>query len=73
MVPVSGPFRPSADAAPTPQRQVRLSAQARQELVARYEAGVFKKELARMYGVHVETVRAIIARHSTPVTQPRGL
>jgi len=32
------------------------------ELVARHEAGALKKELARTYGIHVETVRAIIRR-----------
>ena len=43
------------------QRQVRLSTADKAELVERVRAGAFKKELARAYGVHVETVRAIIA------------
>lgn len=43
-----------------PQKQVRLSEEQQAELVARHEAGVFKKELARVYGIHVETVQAII-------------
>jgi hypothetical protein len=50
------------------QRQVRLSAAEPVEVVARYEAGAFKKELARIYGVHVETVRAIIARRMANTT-----
>lgn len=44
------------------QQQVRLSRQQQDELVERHWAGAFKKELARAYGVHVETVRAIIGR-----------
>lgn len=48
---------------PDRQRQVRLSRQEQEELVERFHAGAFKKELARIYGVHVETVRAIIQRH----------
>jgi hypothetical protein len=43
---------------------VRLSAEVQAELVARHEAGAFKNELARAYGIHVATVRAIIARHT---------
>lgn len=45
------------------QNQVRLSDIQRAELVQRHRDGAFKKELARVYGVHVETVRAIIRRH----------
>lgn len=44
------------------QRQVRLSRRQQEELVQRYRGGAFKKELARAYGIHVETVRAIIRR-----------
>lgn len=44
------------------QKQVRLSVCQQSELFERYEAGAFKKELARIYGVHVEPVRAIIRR-----------
>ena len=53
-------------ATPRPQAQrqkhVRLSDAQRAELVARHRDGAFKKELARAYGIHVETVRAIIRR-----------
>lgn len=52
------------------QRQVRLWGHVQAELVERYLAGGFKKELARIYGVHVETVRAITARHVGPAHQP---
>ncbi|NHA01945.1 hypothetical protein G5V59_26195 [Nocardioides sp. W3-2-3] len=44
------------------QKQVRLSDAQRAELVERHRAGAFKKELAREYGIYVETVRAIIRR-----------
>lgn len=47
------------------QKQVRLSRQQREELVELHRKGAFKKELARTYGIHVETVRAIVRRHST--------
>ena len=47
------------------QRQVRLSDEDKAELIERHEAGAFKKELARLYGIHVETVRAIIKRHES--------
>lgn len=51
------------------QRQVRLADRDRVELVERYQAGVFTKEYARAYGIHVETVRAIIAKSTpSPVT-----
>lgn len=46
------------------QKQVRLSDRQQAELVERYQAGAFKKELARVYGIHVETVRAIIRRRT---------
>lgn len=46
----------------TRQRQVRLSGQQREELVARHRAGALQRELAVTYGVHIETVRAIIRR-----------
>jgi len=42
--------------------RVDLSAEAQRELVDRHAAGAAKKALARAYGVHVETVRAIIAQ-----------
>jgi DNA-directed RNA polymerase specialized sigma24 family protein len=45
-------------------KQVRLSQEQQAELDQRYEAGGSKKELARIYGIHVETVRAIIRRRS---------
>lgn len=45
-----------------PQKQVRLSRRQQEELVQRHREGTFKKELARVYGVHVVTVRAIIRR-----------
>lgn len=48
--------------APTRQRQVRLSDTQQRELVQRHRDGAFKKELARAYGIHVETARAIIRR-----------
>ncbi|UUW88634.1 hypothetical protein [Pimelobacter simplex] len=51
--------------APVRQRQVRLSDSQQRELVQRHREGAFKKELARVYGVHVETVRAIVKRYST--------
>lgn len=44
------------------QKQVRLSDTQQAELVRRHRDGAFKKELARAYGIHVETVRAIIKR-----------
>lgn len=44
------------------QNQVRLSRQQQVELVRRHRDGAYKKELARAYGIHVETVRAIIRR-----------
>ena len=44
------------------QKHVRLTRQQRAELIDRYRAGAFKKELARVYGIHVETVRSIIRR-----------
>jgi len=44
------------------QKQVRLSPEQQAALVARYEAGAFNKKLARIYGIHVETVRATIWR-----------
>lgn len=50
---------------PAKQRQVRLSGQQQAELAARHEAGAFKKELARIYGIHVGTVRAIIKRSTS--------
>jgi DNA-directed RNA polymerase specialized sigma24 family protein len=57
-------------AAPTgrqvPQKQVRLSAAQQAELVQRHRDGAFKRELARAYGIHVETVRAIVKRHGLP-------
>ncbi|WP_454165327.1 sigma factor-like helix-turn-helix DNA-binding protein [Gordonia iterans] len=46
----------------TKQKQVRLSGQQRQDLVDRYRAGALQRELAAVYGIHVETVRAIIRR-----------
>ncbi|MDR7252768.1 hypothetical protein J2X46_001753 [Nocardioides sp. BE266] len=42
------------------QKQVRLSEEQQAELVARHEACAFKEKLARIYGIHVETVQAII-------------
>lgn len=48
--------------ASTKQQQVRLSATQQAELLQRHREGAFKKELARAYGIHVETVRAIIRR-----------
>lgn len=42
----------------TKQKQVRLSDTQRAELVQRHRDGAPKKELARVYGIHVETVRA---------------
>ncbi len=57
----------SADGvAPVRQRQVRLSDEQKAELVQRHRDGAFKKELARSYGIHVETVRAIIERQTHP-------
>ncbi|MEI2713590.1 MAG: hypothetical protein V9G04_09940 [Nocardioides sp.] len=50
---------------PSKQRQVRLSDTQQAELVQRHREGAFKKELARAYGIHVETVRAIL-RRATP-------
>ena len=44
------------------QKHVRLSDTQQRELVQRHRDGAFKKELARVYGIHVETVRAIIRR-----------
>lgn len=44
------------------QKHVRLSDAQKAELVQRHRDGAFKKELARAYGIHVETVRAIIRR-----------
>ncbi len=52
---------------PAKQQQVRLSDSQQAELVRRHRDGAFKKELARGYGIHVETVRAII-RRSTRAT-----
>lgn len=49
-------------ASPDKQQQVRLSDTQKEELVQRHRDGAFKKELARAYGIHVETVRAIIRR-----------
>ncbi|MBF4161604.1 helix-turn-helix domain-containing protein [Nocardioides acrostichi] len=56
--------RASTGSVPSPskQRQVRLSDSLQAELVQRHRDGAFKKELARAYGIHVETVRAIITR-----------
>lgn len=56
--------RTSAAPRPTAQRQkhVRLSDAQQAELVQRHLDGAFKKELARAYGIHVETVRAIVRR-----------
>ena len=54
-----------------PQKQVRLSTQQQEELVQRYRNGAFKIELARAFGIRVETVRAIITRQSTPLSAPR--
>ncbi|WP_460599459.1 hypothetical protein [Flexivirga lutea] len=48
----------------TQQRQVRLSDEQQAELVSRHREGAFKKELARAYGIHVETVRAIVKRRA---------
>jgi DNA-directed RNA polymerase specialized sigma24 family protein len=59
--PSDGP--PSAESG-SRQKQVRLSDGQQVELVERYEAGAFKKELARVDGIHVETVRAIIRRRA---------
>ena len=56
--------RATREAGQAAQRQVRLSKADKAELVERFRAGAFKKELARAYGIHVETVRAIIARHA---------
>lgn len=58
-----GPSR--AESAPR-QKQIRLSDRQQAELLERYEAGAFKKEPARLYGIHVETVRAIVRRHRLP-------
>jgi len=44
------------------QKQVHLSRQQREELVVRRQAGALQRELAAAYGIHVETVRAIIRR-----------
>lgn len=46
------------------QKQVRLSDRQQVELVERYQAGAFKKELARIYGILVETAWAIIRRRA---------
>lgn len=58
--------RSSANSQPAPakQQQVRLSDTKKAELVQRHRDGAFKKELARAYGIHVETVRAIIRKRS---------
>ena len=44
-------------------KHVRLSRQLQTELVARRRSGALQRELAEMYGIHVETVRAVIQRH----------
>ena len=49
------------------QKQARVSDSQQAELVQRHRDGAFKKELARAYGIHIETVRAII-RRSTRAT-----
>lgn len=54
------------------QRQVRLSASKKRELVERYQAGALQRELALTYGIHSETVRAIIAASGVP-KQRQGL
>ena len=46
------------------QKQVRLSRQQQAELVQRQRDSAFKKELARSYGIHVDTARAIVRRAS---------
>lgn len=48
---------------PANQQQVRLSDTRQAELVQRHRNGAFMKELARAYGIHVETVRAILRTH----------
>ena len=52
----------SRPAARPQQQHIRLSDSQQAELVQRHRDGAFKKELARAYGIHVETVRAIICR-----------
>lgn len=53
----------SNEASPTRQRQVRLTRQQRDDLVQHFHRGASRKELAKIYGIHAETVRAIIRRH----------
>ena len=48
---------------PPRQIQVRISRQARLELLERYQAGALQQELAQIYGMHRATVSAIIRRH----------
>ena len=48
--------------APDPAHNARVLANDPLNLLA--VDGAFKKELARVYGIHVETVRAIIQRHA---------
>lgn len=55
-----------------PQRQLRLSRQQKDELVLRHRAGTFEKELARVYRIHVETVRAIIRTHERSALAQQG-
>lgn len=56
--------RPAVSSEPVSakQQQGRPSDTQKAELVQRHRDGAFKKELARAYGIHVETVRAIIRR-----------
>lgn len=63
---------PGAKSAPR-QKQVRLSEEQQAELVARYRAGALQKEFAQAYGVHVETVRAIIKRQATVLPEALDL
>ncbi|MEP9384740.1 hypothetical protein [Nocardioides sp. KR10-350] len=56
------PHLPEENRPKPKQKQVRLSGQQQSELADRYRAGALQREVAQAYGIHVETVRAIIRR-----------
>lgn len=45
------------------QKQVRLSAERKKQLVDRYRAGALQRELAAQYGVNRRTVAEIVKQH----------
>ena len=56
-------MKPAGRRRGTPQKHVKLSTEAKAEVVRRFKAGALQRELAQIYGVDRTTISAIIRRH----------